>query len=40
VMWTDLVLVTVAVLGIGLLATWVPLRTLSRRFLHATSANP
>lgn len=40
VMLTDLVLVTVAVLSIGLLATWVPLRTLSRRFLHATSANP
>ena len=40
VMFTDLVLVTVAVLGIGLLATWVPLRTLSRRFLHATSAKP
>ena len=40
VMLTDLVLVTVAVLGIGLLATWVPLRTLSHRFLHATSANP
>lgn len=40
VLFTDLVLVTVAVLGIGLLATWVPLRTLSRRFLQATSANP
>ncbi len=34
----DLVLIAAAVLTIGLLASWVPLRTLSRRFLHATSA--
>ncbi|MBL7939880.1 MAG: ABC transporter permease [Flavobacteriales bacterium] len=34
----DLVLICVAVLCIGLFAAWVPLRTLSRRFLHATAA--
>ncbi len=35
---TDLVLILGTVLGIGLLATWVPLRALSRRFLYATAA--
>jgi len=36
--WTDLLLISVTVLAIGLLATWVPLRALSRRFLYATAA--
>ncbi|WKZ65377.1 MAG: ABC transporter permease [Flavobacteriales bacterium] len=35
---TDLLLITATVLAIGLLATWVPLRALSRRFLYATAA--
>lgn len=35
--WTDLLLITATVLTIGLLATWVPLRALSRRFLYATA---
>jgi ABC-type lipoprotein release transport system permease subunit len=38
VIGTDLLLIMATVLGIGLLATWVPLRALSRRFLYATSA--
>lgn len=33
VMWTDLVLIFVAVMAIGTLAAWVPLRSLSRRYL-------
>ncbi|HRO99981.1 MAG TPA: AIR synthase related protein, partial [Flavobacteriales bacterium] len=37
VLWTDLLLVVATVLGIGLLATRVPLRALSRRFLHAAT---
>jgi len=36
---SDLLMVTVGVFGIGLLATWVPLRALSKRFLQATSAS-
>jgi lipoprotein-releasing system permease protein len=39
VITTDLLAVAAAVLTIGLFASWVPLRTLSRRFLQATSAN-
>ena len=35
---TDIALITLTVLTIGLLATWVPLRALSRRFLYATAA--
>lgn len=38
VLWSDLLLVFITVTTIGLLATWVPLRSLSRRFLQATSA--
>lgn len=38
VIWTDLLVILATVLVIGLLATWVPLRALSRRFLHATAA--
>ena len=38
VIWTDIALILATVLGIGLLATWVPLRALSRRFLYATAA--
>ncbi len=34
----DLLLVAAAVAVIGLLATWLPLRALSRRFLYATAA--
>lgn len=34
----DLLLVVGAVAAIGLLATWLPLRALSRRFLYATAA--
>ncbi|MEO8588571.1 MAG: FtsX-like permease family protein [Flavobacteriales bacterium] len=34
----DLGVIFATVLGIGLLASWVPLRTLSRRFLQATAA--
>jgi len=37
VLWSDLVLVFATVGAIGLLATWVPLRALSKRFLHTTS---
>jgi ABC-type lipoprotein release transport system permease subunit len=33
VMWTDLVLIFIAVMSIGTLAAWVPLRSLSRRYL-------
>ncbi|MEO5585182.1 MAG: FtsX-like permease family protein [Flavobacteriales bacterium] len=36
VMWTDLVLIFVAVMAIGTLAAWVPLRSLSRRYLAAS----
>lgn len=38
VLWTDLLAIIATVLAIGLLATWVPLRALSRRFLYATAA--
>ena len=38
VLGKDLVLIFVAVLAIGLLASWVPLRALSRRYLQATAA--
>ncbi|MGV3637068.1 MAG: ABC transporter permease [Flavobacteriales bacterium] len=34
---TDLVIIAVAVFTIGLLASWMPLRMLSKRFLHATN---
>ncbi len=37
VIWTDLVLVVITVSAIGLLATWVPLRALSRRFLQGAA---
>lgn len=37
VMPTDLVIIAVAVFTIGLVASWVPLRMLSKRFLHATN---
>ena len=37
VMPTDLVIIAVAVFTIGLVAAWVPLRMLSKRFLHATN---
>jgi lipoprotein-releasing system permease protein len=33
VIWTDLVLIFIAVMSIGTLAAWVPLRSLSRRYL-------
>ncbi|MBK6410710.1 MAG: FtsX-like permease family protein [Flavobacteriales bacterium] len=33
VMWTDLILIFFAVMAIGTLAAWVPLRSLSRRYL-------
>lgn len=36
--WSDVALILITVLAIGLLATWVPLRALSRRFLYATAA--
>lgn len=35
VMWGDLVMIFVAVMAIGTLAAWVPLRSLSRRYLAA-----
>jgi lipoprotein-releasing system permease protein len=38
VLWSDLLVVFATVGAIGLLATWVPLRALSKRFLHTTSA--
>ena len=38
VLASDLVLIFCAVLAIGLLASWVPLRALSRRYLQATAA--
>jgi lipoprotein-releasing system permease protein len=38
VLGSDLLLVFGTVTAIGLLATWIPLRALSRRFLQATSA--
>ncbi|MFN3874999.1 MAG: FtsX-like permease family protein [Flavobacteriales bacterium] len=38
VVWTDIALILATVLTIGLMATWVPLRALSRRFLYATAA--
>jgi ABC-type lipoprotein release transport system permease subunit len=38
VLWTDLVIVVITVFTIGLVSTRVPLRSLSRRFLHATAA--
>lgn len=37
VIWMDLLVILATVLAIGLLATWIPLRALSRRFLHATA---
>ncbi len=36
---SDLALIFVVVIAIGLLASWVPLRSLSKRFLQATAAN-
>src|SRR5690606_40668578 len=33
----DILLIFLTMLGIGLLATWVPLRSLGRRFLYATA---
>jgi ABC-type lipoprotein release transport system permease subunit len=33
VMWTDLVMIFIAVMAIGTVASWVPLRSLSRRYL-------
>ncbi|HRO39153.1 MAG TPA: ABC transporter permease [Flavobacteriales bacterium] len=33
VMWTDLVMIFIAVMAIGTVAAWVPLRSLSRRYL-------
>jgi ABC-type lipoprotein release transport system permease subunit len=36
----DLLVIAVAVVGMGLLASWVPLRALSARFLQATADNP
>jgi len=38
VLASDLVLVFATVVAIGMLASWVPLRSLSKRFLHATAA--
>jgi len=38
VLGSDLLLVFATVMAIGLLAAWVPLRSLSKRFLHATAA--
>ncbi len=38
VLVSDLVLVFVTVVAIGMLASWVPLRSLSKRFLQATAA--
>lgn len=38
VLGSDLLLVFVTVVAIGMLAAWVPLRSLSLRFLHATAA--
>lgn len=35
VMWTDLVMIFLAVMAIGMVAAWVPLRSLSRRYLVA-----
>lgn len=35
---SDLLLVFATVIAIGMLAAWVPLRSLSKRFLHATAA--
>ncbi|MBS1547574.1 MAG: ABC transporter permease [Bacteroidetes bacterium] len=35
VMWTDLVMIFIAVMAIGTVAAWVPLRSLSRRYLVA-----
>jgi hypothetical protein len=32
-MWTDLVMIFIAVMAIGTVASWVPLRSLSRRYL-------
>jgi lipoprotein-releasing system permease protein len=36
---TDMLLICVTVLAIGVFASWIPLRTLSKRFLHATAAS-
>lgn len=36
VMWTDIVMIFFAVMAIGTLAAWVPLRSLSRRYLSGT----
>ncbi len=38
VIGTDLLLIFATVLAIGVVASWIPLRELSRRFLHATAA--
>jgi len=37
VMPTDLLMIFVAVMAIGTLAAWVPLRSLSRRYLQAAT---
>ncbi|MBP8823421.1 MAG: FtsX-like permease family protein [Flavobacteriales bacterium] len=37
VIWTDLVMIFIAVMAIGTFAAWVPLRSLSRRYLSAAS---
>jgi lipoprotein-releasing system permease protein len=36
---SDLILVFATVSALGLMAAWVPLRSLSKRFLHATAAS-
>lgn len=38
VLWSDLVSVFITVMAIGVLAVWIPLRSLSTRFLYATAA--
>jgi ABC-type lipoprotein release transport system permease subunit len=38
IMGTDLVIIAIAVFAIGLLASWIPLRALSKRFLQSTKA--
>lgn len=38
VLGSDLVIIAIAVFAIGLLASWVPLRTLSRRFLNTSTS--
>ncbi|MCB0765114.1 MAG: FtsX-like permease family protein [Flavobacteriales bacterium] len=36
---TDMLVICTTVFGIGVLASWIPLRALSKRFLHATAAS-